>query len=694
MAGMSDEEMMGYGAPKEEAPPAHKAMSDEEMMAAGAPAQEVDDYYGPYLGWMSSLGSGMAKGVAALPGIPGDIQRGVMWATEKAGLPAPKKPILLPTSAQTIEAAKPYVPALNQTPETTGQKIAETIGEFAVMPGGAETKAGTALDAAGNLAKKLTKEAVIPGAASELAGQATEGTDLEPYARIAGAISPGVLTSTLGRGARALDTSGMAANIEAARRAGVDLPTFAAMESPFGGQSAAALQAIPLAGSPVTSALHRGLGQMDEAARNIHTQLGGANVVQAGSAAERGVMDWIRGPSASALDHAFTTLEETVPGHSPTPLTNLRAETDKILSGRRSARLSSEQSGATKIVENALQSDEPMTFEGARRLRTEIGNHLNNLYRLPGDVNAGELKRLYGALTKDLEGAARTAGGVEGERAFRDANRHTEIIRGQQNRLAKIVGKEEGQFAPETILGNIEKLAQTGTKGDINRLLLARRTIPPKEWEHVSAGILGKMGRDNAGNFSADRFTTGYSKISPSGKDALFGPPGSAVRDSLDNLAHLSEQFTRVGRHTNVSKTAHVAAYGALLHSMLTHPFSAIPTLGGSYALARVMSSPKTAPYAVGLARAIQSGLRAGASPDLLMKTPAVKAAYNAYVKSITGNEARPERASGGKVDKGYPAKRLTLAAKQALKEIQNDSRQLMEIPDEHMAAALHKVKE
>ena len=76
--------------------------------------------------------------------------------------------------------------ALAYRGESTPAQFAGTIGEF-VGPGG--------ILGGG---KKLMQASVAAGAGSEAAGQATEGTDLEPYARIAGAlVSPYAVNKTL-----------------------------------------------------------------------------------------------------------------------------------------------------------------------------------------------------------------------------------------------------------------------------------------------------------------------------------------------------------------------------------------------------------------------------------------------------------------------------------------------------------------
>lgn len=63
-------------------------------------------------------------------------------------------------------------------PQTTGEKYAQTIGEFAPA----------AIAGPGGVARRLITQAMIPGAVSEAAGQASEGKWWEPYARMGGAV--------------------------------------------------------------------------------------------------------------------------------------------------------------------------------------------------------------------------------------------------------------------------------------------------------------------------------------------------------------------------------------------------------------------------------------------------------------------------------------------------------------------------
>lgn len=90
---------------------------------------------------------------------------------------------LAPTTEDIGDATDELVGERYQ-PQTTAGKYARTIGEFApnavAGPGGAIRK---------------TAMAVVPAVLSEGAGQLTEGTDLEPWARVTGAVAGGALAA-------------------------------------------------------------------------------------------------------------------------------------------------------------------------------------------------------------------------------------------------------------------------------------------------------------------------------------------------------------------------------------------------------------------------------------------------------------------------------------------------------------------
>ena len=80
MAGLSDEEMMGYGAPQEA--PKSSGMSDEEMMSAGAPTAEKPsaEEQGEKEGWRGDVAAGLVGARNMLN----------PWAADMAAFPSQK----------------------------------------------------------------------------------------------------------------------------------------------------------------------------------------------------------------------------------------------------------------------------------------------------------------------------------------------------------------------------------------------------------------------------------------------------------------------------------------------------------------------------------------------------------------------------------------------------------------------------
>lgn len=136
-----------------------------------------------------SLGSGVARGAAALWDLPGDINqlvsggatalvnKGIQAFGGEGDLQAPER--VLPTARDSLSDYAPGV--ANYEPQTTTGEYAQTVGEF--LPGSAL--------GGGGLLRSAIQYGVVPGIASEAAGQATEGMAIEPYARFAaGLLAP------------------------------------------------------------------------------------------------------------------------------------------------------------------------------------------------------------------------------------------------------------------------------------------------------------------------------------------------------------------------------------------------------------------------------------------------------------------------------------------------------------------------
>lgn len=155
---------------------AHKAAP---AAASAAPPQSS----GTISDIVKSGATGLAKGVAAVAGLPGDINAGIYSVLNRLTGSDVKLPSGAPPTSDTINRGVQSVTGDYHVPETTAGKYAETIASFAPA----------AIGGGGGLVAKGTRVA-IPAVASEAAGQATQGTELEPYARTIAALAGGAAT--------------------------------------------------------------------------------------------------------------------------------------------------------------------------------------------------------------------------------------------------------------------------------------------------------------------------------------------------------------------------------------------------------------------------------------------------------------------------------------------------------------------
>ena len=164
--------------------------------------------------------AGMARGVKGLAETPEMLGRAVIRGGQEvaqlAGAEVQNEmPVLDTATGRGIEAALSTFggdKAMAYRGESTPAQFAGTIGEF-VGPGG--------LLGGG---KRLMQASVAAGAGSEAAGQATAGTDLEPYARIAGAlVSPYAANKTLSAFQKKNVTSPTISTLKAEKNSAYDI---------------------------------------------------------------------------------------------------------------------------------------------------------------------------------------------------------------------------------------------------------------------------------------------------------------------------------------------------------------------------------------------------------------------------------------------------------------------------------------
>lgn len=298
-------------------------------------------------------------------------------------------------------------------------------------------------------------------------------------------------------------------------------------------------------------------------------------------------------------------------------------------------------------------------FHALRDLRSRVGAMLDD--SLITGIPGGELKRLYGALSKDMEAAANAAG------AGKEFARQNNFYAARSDRLdmlEKVIGK-----TPEDTFRNfMPKDPEAVTK--VRQVM---RSLTESERETVTDAVVNRLGRALPGKqdmtgemFSTETFLTNWNKMSPGAKAQIF--PDAAMRKNLDALANVSDDI-RAGAKVfaNPSGTAgatapygigYLAASGAWdfvtgnVPGAVAKLGTAGSLLGGAYIGSKMLTSPKTVEW---LARSSKVSTPEQATAQLgrlgviynETKDEQLKQELGAYLKSIQGNNASPQADRG-----------------------------------------------
>ena len=576
------------------------------------------------------LVSGVENGYAGLMGLPGTLSNAAQYGGYWALIHSLNALGALP-KGETVDSAmkeyaddyknfKPFLPTVsdmnqvgtqlsnagmlplyNYAPKSVPGQYAKTIGEF--LPA-AETKPVSMLT-----------HAVVPGISSESMGQLTKGTGLEGPARVAGALT-GAGLSTLaqtGLDAGKALTSG-APDLDAAfaaQRQGVAMPQMAISTKPAVQGMSMGLKTAPFIGTPIREAADTAVSQIGDAAANAAEIPTGVAVApeEAGQSMRQGLKDYIGPKTEVKVGKLYDKVDAKVDNGVMTPLT----ETQKVVSDIMARRVNAGIEGTGAAVDHvmpAVARKEGLNYQGVKDLRSSVREMLKS-GNLPANMSQAELKQIYAALSKDLRQSISNAGGPKALAAFERANNYARLVADRRARLDKLLGNEGA--SEESLVAKLTRLAGTNSAANIRLLTQARRSVSPEEWNDLASAVIGKMGKNRAGEFSGDVFLSDYGKLSERAKDLLFGSTGATttdalgnvrtLRQSLDDIATLSQKMKQLNKFGNTSGTTQSAAglgeagaaFKAITSGTILAPLGFLGSLFGGRAISSWLASPVTA---------------------------------------------------------------------------------------------------
>jgi hypothetical protein len=259
----------------------------------------------------------------------------------------------------------------------------------------------------------------------------------------------------------------------------------------------------------------------------------------------------------------------------------------------------------------AEASEGKLPYEAVKKLRTLVGNEMTD-NSLMSDVPRSKWKALYGALSADVEGAAKAAGPAAYS-AWQRANNYTRAGMRRLESIDHVIDKNGG---PEAIF----TAATSGTKEGATTLRAVMQSLPQDAQKTVSATVLRRLGRATPGRqndlgekFSTETFLTNWNSMSPQAKAVLFDRYGPKFRQNMDQIAKVASNLREGSKvWQNPSGTGQAAtqmgtavAFASAVASGNVGIAAGIASgVGGANLMARLMTHP---PFVQWLAKTTQA---------------------------------------------------------------------------------------
>lgn len=434
-------------------------------------------------------------------------------------------------------------------------------------------------------------------------------------------------------------------------RSGVD-PSIPALAQNRGVSTAAnVIHDIPWAGDPIAQGMQKAVGQSGRAAERLAGQRGAAVTrEQAGQAIQKGISRFTNREVAGSFAQKADDLFEAIPVKQE-QMVSIK-NTANALKGPSERFPTAPKLGKalthpklTQWKDILEEAGDELTWGELRELRSQVGKLIPDFKQ---DIPTGDLKQLYGAISDDLQVAAKASGA---SRAFDRANTY---YRSGMGRLEGALGDLRKASTPEAAYAKVES-AMMG-KGAASKLRAIKRSLSNEEWGDVVALRVRDMGKPTAGAtdvlegaaWSPATFVTEYAKMSPSARNVMFtGPRLGDWKMAMDSLVKVAGAQKNVSRLANPSGSGRFVNLAALTGLGAWAPIETAMTTVGARTAATAMMSPKFIRAATNFARS--AGKSATASERFLAKVAVITEAqeelrpvYEALQEEFASSQAVP----------------------------------------------------
>ncbi len=420
-------------------------------------------------------------------------------------------------------------------------------------------------------------------------------------------------TRMAARAANAADDLAIpATDRQAAARAAGDLgitPSLG-MGGKVRGMTAAALEKTPVAGDLIAKDAARAVGEVEGVFSTIRSKIGAAlSPAGAGEALQSGLEGFVKGFKKTS-GKLYDVVDKRIPKDARFALD---ATASRIAGAKAAFEGNPELAkklGLEKWDAIISEAQDPIVSGGVtlpprgigwdalKQFRSDVGEAIGNMQsgKQGGSLSSDDLSRLkslYGALTLDMEAAAKSAGS-SAYSAWKRANGH---YKAGAERIERSLDATIKPDAPERAFEAFTALLQKDrASADITRVRQIKASLGKDDWNTISASIVERLGKAPAGQQTAagDRFSpavflTNWNKMDAEAKRLLI--PEEA-REELEKLARVAQTVKESNLERNASNTGTVVAATALASGLTTVPITTILTASGTYLSVKGMTSP------------------------------------------------------------------------------------------------------
>lgn len=354
---------------------------------------------------------------------------------------------------------------------------------------------------------------------------------------------------------------------ESASRLGVELPRAVTSDNATVQNVGKKLSQTPIVGTPLRDASKKATEQLDDAVKVVQDDLGTGSIEVAGNKIQQDMAKFTGMEEPAALRELYTKVDNLVDPNVRIQMSTTAKTAADIVKSRAAA--DATESKAVERLRAALMNREGKSYAELKTLREDFRAIKSNKGLMDNfGMNERDVNRLYDALSADLKASTKAAGGDEALAAFTEANNRAAMFARDKEVLKSVLGKG----ADEKVATNLAALASDSSRSNVKGLMLVKSKVSKETWDELASSVIEDLARNPTnGQFTPDKFTTKWNKLSDSGKKLLFAPE---QRQALEDIAKVSSRFKQLNEFANPSGTGGMTAllagggtaiYGAIM---------------------------------------------------------------------------------------------------------------------------------